>query len=69
MAPERWHASQPVDHRSDIYALGCLLFELLCGQPPFYEGSDAAIMRAHLVEAPPELTALHRSCRPPSSAC
>jgi serine/threonine protein kinase len=58
MAPERWHASQPVDHRSDIYALGCLLFELLHGQPPFCENTDAAIMRAHLVDAPPELTAL-----------
>ena len=58
MAPERWHAGQPVDHRSDIYALGCLLFELLCGQPPFCESSDVAIMRAHLVDAPPELTDL-----------
>jgi hypothetical protein len=58
MAPERWHASQPVDHRSDIYALGCLFFELLCGRPPFCESSDADIMRAHLVEAPPELADL-----------
>ena len=57
MAPERWRASQPVDHRSDIYALGCLLFELLSGQPPFCDTSDAAIMRAHLVEEPPELRA------------
>jgi hypothetical protein len=58
MAPERWRPSQPVDHRSDIYALGCLLFELLCGQPPFCATTEGAIMRAHLLDPPPELTAL-----------
>jgi serine/threonine protein kinase len=58
MAPEQWRAGAPIDSRADIYALGCLLFELVCGHPPFCETDDAGIMRAHLLDTPPDVRVL-----------
>ena len=52
MAPEQILA-QPIDHRSDIYSLGCILFEMVCGGPPFEQQSTAALMMSHAQLAPP----------------
>jgi eukaryotic-like serine/threonine-protein kinase len=35
MPPEQWLQSHAVDHRADIYAIGCILYEMLCGQVPY----------------------------------
>jgi len=55
MSPEQ-ATEQPVDGRSDVYALGCVLFELLTGTPPFTGSSPLAILARRLTEAPARLS-------------
>jgi DNA-binding beta-propeller fold protein YncE/predicted Ser/Thr protein kinase len=52
LAPEQIRG-EPVDGRADQYALGCLLYECLTGEPPFRHESDAALLYAHLEREPP----------------
>jgi parallel beta-helix repeat protein len=51
MSPEQC-AGEPVDGRSDLYSLGCVLHALLTGQPPFPSGEPLAIMFQHRYTAP-----------------
>lgn len=54
MSPEQ-ASGRPVDGRSDIYALGIILYELLSGRPPFTGDSPIAILHHQLYEQPPPL--------------
>jgi tetratricopeptide (TPR) repeat protein/tRNA A-37 threonylcarbamoyl transferase component Bud32 len=59
MAPEQAAADPHVDHRADIYAVGALAYEMLCGRPPFTAPTPQAVMAAHVTQMP-EPVALHR---------
>jgi serine/threonine protein kinase len=54
IAPEQWH-NLPATPRTDLYALGCLLYEMLAGEPVFTATSPAGLMRMHVEHAPPPL--------------
>src|SRR4030088_2171558 len=67
MAPEQW-SDDPPDARADIYSLGVMLFQMLCGEVPFKGSSIPAIMKKHLtnevpsqaskgIDAPPQIEA------------
>jgi serine/threonine-protein kinase len=58
MSPEQITAVKEIDHRSDVYSLGCVLFECLAGQPPFIHRNEAVVLQLHLTQPPPELRTL-----------
>ena len=53
MSPEQCRAASDIDHRTDIYALGCVLFHLLCGRPPFIAQTQGDMIVAQIQEEPP----------------
>ena len=55
MSPEQAGGQTEVDGRADIYALGCVVFEMLSGEPPFTGRTPQAVLARHLQEGPPSL--------------
>jgi serine/threonine protein kinase len=63
LAPELIEGA-PATPASDVYALGCVLYECLAGEPPFAGRGDAQIGFAHLVETVPDVCALRPELSP-----
>ncbi|HTG84603.1 MAG TPA: protein kinase [Gemmatimonadales bacterium] len=58
MSPEQMLGGGPVDGRSDIYSLGCVVYEMLSGEPPFTGPSPQAVVAKRLTTAPVPLGAV-----------
>ncbi len=56
MAPEQAMGESDIDHRADIYAVGALAYEMIAGAPPFDKATPQAILSAHVMEQPADLT-------------
>jgi serine/threonine protein kinase len=60
MSPEQINGEQKIDGRSDLYSVGCVLFECLAGRPPFVWRKEAVVLQLHLTEPAPDV----RTIRP-----
>ncbi|HKH91327.1 MAG TPA: serine/threonine-protein kinase [Gemmatimonadaceae bacterium] len=64
VSPEQAAADPAIDHRTDLYSLGVVAYEMLTGQPPFVQRATRALLAAHRTEEPPPL-AIRRPGTPP----
>jgi len=64
MSPEQCRGAGNVDKRSDVYALGCVLFRLICGRVPFDAEGIGEIIAMHLREPPPVPSSLRPGIPP-----
>jgi eukaryotic-like serine/threonine-protein kinase len=64
MSPEQCCSAPNIDHRADLYTLGCVFFHILCGQPPFNVDGIGALIGAHMYTQPPIPSTLVASIPP-----
>jgi eukaryotic-like serine/threonine-protein kinase len=64
MSPEQINADERIDGRSDLYSLGCVLFECLSGRPPFVWRKEAVVLQLHLTEPAPDVRTLRPDVPP-----
>ena len=65
MAPEQGAGDPATDARADIYAFGCVAYELLGGEAPFHGRPIHKLLAAHISEKPVDIAALRPECPPP----
>ena len=62
MAPEQIRGRPPVSPQTDLYALGCVIFEMLTGRTPFTGDTPAEVMHKHLEAAPARVSEFAADC-------
>lgn len=68
MAPEQASGDPDMDHRADLYAFGCVAYELLAGRPPFRDRSVHELFAAHMMERPAPILDHRPDCSPSLAA-
>jgi serine/threonine-protein kinase len=64
MSPEQASGEAAVDGRADLYALGCVLYEMLAGDPPFHGRTAQALLARHRSDPPPSLQVVRPNLPP-----
>ncbi len=68
LSPEQASGDRQLDGRSDLYALGCMAYELLAGQPPYAGDNPMAVVAAHLTAPVPAIRAVRSDVEPAFAA-
>ncbi|HET8648880.1 MAG TPA: serine/threonine-protein kinase, partial [Gemmatimonadales bacterium] len=68
MAPEQAAGDPGTDHRADVYAFGCMAYELIAGRPPFADLPPHRLLLAHMGETPKPVTDFRPDCPAPLAA-
>jgi serine/threonine-protein kinase len=68
MSPEQAAGNRTLDARSDVYALGCVLYEMLAGEPPFTGPTTQSILARHAMDPVPSIRTVRPTVRPQTEA-